>query len=192
MNVLILDWHIIHCMQNNHELDKLLQKDRAIFLGEVDKLEGVNVKLHVDTKLIYVRICEASTCPTEKVEAVLDKLEAQSVIEKIKFLTGKHLLYVSIVKQDGIIRICGDYKLTVNKIIKIDAYPLPKIDELFVTLTGGRTFSKLDLLQVYQQLVLDEASKPYTIISRHKGLIYTGTIVRHLVCWLLLPSFSEP
>ena len=40
-------------------------------------------------KLIYVRICKASTCPTEKVEAVLDKLEAQSVIEKIKFFDWK-------------------------------------------------------------------------------------------------------
>ena len=26
MNVLTLDWHAIHCMQNNQELDKLLQK----------------------------------------------------------------------------------------------------------------------------------------------------------------------
>ena len=27
MNVLTLDWHAIHCMQNNQELDKLLQKN---------------------------------------------------------------------------------------------------------------------------------------------------------------------
>ena len=77
-----------------------------------------------------------------------------------------------IVKQDGTLRICGDYKLTVNKIAKADVYPLPKIEELFTALTGGRAFSKLNLSQVYQQLaiVLCDESKPYTTINTHRGL----------------------
>ena len=50
---------------------------------------------------------------------------------------------VPFTKQDDTIRICGDYKLTVNKVAKIDVYPLPKIDELFAALTGDRAFSKL-------------------------------------------------
>ena len=29
-------------------------------------------------------------------------------------------------KQDGRVRVCGDYKLTVNKVSKLDAYPIPK------------------------------------------------------------------
>lgn len=65
-------------------------------------------------------------------------------------------------------------------------YPLPKTDKLLNALTGGRAFTKLDLSRVYRQLVLDEASKPYTIISTHRG-----TIVCNLVCQPLLPSFRE-
>ena len=49
-------------------------------------------------------------------------------------------------------------------------YPLPKIDKLFAALTGGKTFSKLDRSQAYQQLVLDETPKPYTTIKMHRGL----------------------
>ena len=58
------------------------------------------------------------------------------------------------------IRICSDYKLTVNKASKLEQYPLPKVEDLFSTLAGGITFTKLDMSQAYQQLVLgyDSAS----------------------------------
>ena len=60
---------------------------------------------------------------------------------KVKFSDwAAPILIVLITKQDGTIRICGDYKLTVNKIAKFDVYPLPKIEKLFTALTGGGAF----------------------------------------------------
>ena len=47
---------------------------------------------------------------------------------------------------------------------------LPKPEDLFAMLAGGQNFSKLDLLQAYQQLLLEESSKKYTTINTHKGL----------------------
>ena len=41
---------------------------------------------------------------------------------------------VTVLKKDGTVRICGDYKLTVNQASKADSYPLPKIDDLFASL----------------------------------------------------------
>ena len=73
-------------------------------------------------------------------------------------------------KKDGSIRICGDYKITVNQASKVDSYPLPKIDDLFASLAGGKTFSKLDLANAYQQIPLDEASRKLVAINTHKGL----------------------
>ena len=67
-------------------------------------------------------------------------------------------------------RLCGDYKLTVNRAAKPDSYPLPRIDDLFTALTGGKVFSKLDLAHAYQQIALDDASRKLTIINTHKGL----------------------
>ena len=145
-------------MQNNQELDKLLQKHRALFLDKLGKLEGIKVKLHVDTTT-YPSFCKARAVPLaiqKKVEAALDKLEAQGVIEKVKFLDWAAPI-VSITKQDGTIRIYGDYKLTVNTVVKTDVYRLRKIDGLFAALTGDRAFSKLDLSQAYQQLVLERS-----------------------------------
>ena len=74
------------------------------------------------------------------------------------------------VKQDGSVRICGDYKSTVNQVSKLDNYPIPKTEDLLATLGGGNKFTKLDMSQAYQQLLLDEDSKKYTTINTHKGL----------------------
>ena len=38
---------------------------------------------------------------------------------------------VPIVKSDSNVRVCGDYKLTANKVSKTGMYPIPKIEELF-------------------------------------------------------------
>ena len=72
-------------------------------------------------------------------------------------------------KSDGKIRICGDYKTTVNQVSETELYPLPKIEDLFSNLSGGKLFSKLDLSHAYQQLQLDK-SKDYVDINTHKGL----------------------
>jgi len=77
---------------------------------------------------------------------------------------------VPVVKQDGSVRICGDYKCTVNQVSKLDNYPIPKTDDLLATLGGGNKFTKLDMSQAYQQLLLDEESKKFTTINTHKGL----------------------
>ena len=67
-------------------------------------------------------------------------------------------------------RICGDYKVTINRSSKLESYPIPKVEDLFTALSGGKTFSKLDLSHAYQQLILEEESRKFTTISTHKGL----------------------
>ena len=62
-------------------------------------------------------------------------------------------------KKDGTIPVYGDYRFTVNQAAKLDTYPLLLIDDLFASLAGGVTFSKLDLAHAYQQVVLDDDAK---------------------------------
>ena len=61
-------------------------------------------------------------------------------------------------KSDGRVRICGDYKVTVNQAAKLEKYPLPCIEELFASLAGGKLFTTLDLSHAYIQVPLDEHS----------------------------------
>ena len=77
---------------------------------------------------------------------------------------------VPIVKPDGSIRICGDYKLTVNQASRVESYPLPRIEDIFASLSGGKLFTKLDLAHAYNQIPLDEESKKLVVINTQKGL----------------------
>ena len=104
-----------------------------------------------------------------KVEAELDRLEQVQILERVQFSNWAAPI-VPVVKRDGSIRICGDYKLTINQAAQTDTYPLPKIKDLFASLSGGKSFTKLDLAHAYQQIPLDEEAKEYTTINTHKGL----------------------
>ena len=48
---------------------------------------------------------------------------------------------VPVPKSDGAIRICGDYKVTINPSLQVDKYHLPRPNELFTCLTGGKVFT---------------------------------------------------
>lgn len=73
-------------------------------------------------------------------------------------------------KAGGGIRLCGDYKVTVNPVLKMDVYPLSLPEDLFATLAGGKVFCVLDLSSAYQQVPLSEESKRLLTVNTHLGL----------------------
>ncbi|XP_015608312.1 uncharacterized protein LOC107274076, partial [Cephus cinctus] len=77
---------------------------------------------------------------------------------------------VPVFKSNGNIRICGDFKMTLNPHIIMDIYPLHTIDDIFAKLQNGDTFTELDLTHAYMQFpVEEECSKLLTIVT-HVGL----------------------
>ena len=91
------------------------------------------------------------------------------VIEKVRYSEWAAPI-VPVVKPDNSIRVCGDYKVTVNSVLEFDQHPLSNPEELLVELSGGEKFSKLDLSRTYQQILLDEDSREHVTINTHKGL----------------------
>ena len=77
---------------------------------------------------------------------------------------------ITVPKPDGSVRICGDYKVTINPVLDVNHYPLPTPEDLFATLAGGKKFSKLDLSHTYQQVLLEEKSQEFVTVTTHKGL----------------------
>ena len=102
-------------------------------------------------------------------EQELKRLEEKGILKKVSHSDWAAPI-VPVPKKDGKVRVCGDYKVTVNQSLDVDQYPLPKSDNLFATLANGKTFSKLDLSQAYQQMVLDDASANFLTINTHLGL----------------------
>ena len=94
----------------------------------------------------------------QKVGIELDRLEKNGVIKKVK--TSKRASPIVVApKTDGNIRICGDYKSTVNTCVEDRTYPLPTANDIFAKLANGKYFSKIDLSGAYLQLALTEESK---------------------------------
>ena len=53
---------------------------------------------------------------------------------------------------------------------KLDRYPIPRVQDLFAKIGGGKTFTKLDLSQAYLQVPLDKESKKYVVTNTQKRL----------------------
>ena len=104
-----------------------------------------------------------------KVECELDRLAQDGVLVKVPYCDWAAPV-VAVPKADGAIRLCGDYKVTVNPVLDIDQYPLPKPEDIFATLSGGQLFTTLDLTHAYNQLVLHEESRKFVTVNTHKGL----------------------
>ena len=118
------------------------------------------------------KFCKARPVPytmREKVDKELDRLQEEGIISPIMNSSWAAAV-VPVLKPNGTVRLCGDYKLTVNRAARLDTYPIPTLDDLFSRLSGGSVFSKLDMSQAYAQLCLDDTSKKYTVVNTHRGL----------------------
>ena len=131
----------------------------------------MTAKFYIDEN-IKPRYCKPRPVPLAlraKVEAELDRLKETGVIRSVEYSEWAAPI-VPVLKSTGAIRICGDYKVTINQAVKVDKYPIPNINDLFTKLTGGVMYTKLDLSHAYQQVVLDEESRKLTTINTSKGL----------------------
>ena len=171
LKLIRLNWPVIKKV--SLELDTLLSKYKDLFKEELGTVQNYEVKLHVKSEA-SPKFCKARAVPyalKEPIERELERLEHLKIIEKVNHSEWAAPV-VPVLKPDGSIRLCGDYKITVNPVLEIDKYPLPTPEDLFATLAGGQKFSKLDLSHAYQQVLLGEESRKFVTINTHKGLYH--------------------
>lgn len=155
----------------NSKLPAIIEKYNNTRPSEYTAIKGVQAKtsLKPDAVPVFVRACPVSFKLLSLVEQELDKLENAGIIEKVT--TSKWATpIVPILKKNGKIRICGDYKVTLNSQLLVDDHPFPTIDELFSKLANGKKFSKLDLEQAYLQLEIAPEDRELLTISTCKRL----------------------
>ena len=175
LKCLKLDWNevilSIRHSQENSKVSSVLDKYASIFLPGLGTFSGqtVDINLQAEAKANFFKVRTVPFVLKQKIEDELDRLVREGVITPVASSPWAAPI-VPVTKQDGSVWICGDYKLTLNPVSIIDSYPLPRIDEIFTALSGGKYFSKLDLSHAYLQLRLSEASQPLTTINTHKGL----------------------
>ncbi len=157
--------------KSKEEFQKLLADYSAIFSEDLGCCKGfeaeVHLKEHAVPKFFKPRpLPFALKAPVGK---ELDRMEHRGVIEKVPFSKWAAPI-VPVIKPTGAIRLCGDFKVTVNPHMEVEQHPLPRVDELFAALAGGEKFTKVDFSEAYLQVPLSAASQESLVINTHQGL----------------------
>lgn len=162
----------IHTVNRESEdFKQLLRTYSDVFSEELGAQVGrkISIELKPEAKPIFLRFRQVEFALRPLVEKEIDSLVGQGIYEPVEYSDWATPL-VPVRKKDGSIRLCGDYRSTVNKVIKNNTYPLPTINEVLAIHNGAVCFAKLDLKQAYQQLVLDDESAEMLTVNTHKGL----------------------
>ena len=77
-----------------------------------------------------------------KVKEELNCLVAEGTLEPVQTSEWPSPI-VPVIKPDKSVRICGDFKQTVNPVSKLDKYPILKVEDLFVQLQVDVHLQKL-------------------------------------------------
>lgn len=77
---------------------------------------------------------------------------------------------VIVQKGNGSVRICVDFSRTLNRYLKRDHYPMPRMDDIFAKLTGCTIFCVLDCKGAYLQLEVQENCRHLLTVTTHMGL----------------------
>ena len=157
------------------EVMDLVERYIEVFTEKLGCLKDfkVNIPVPNDAKPRFLKARPVPYALRARVDAELDRLEEQVVWAKVSY--SRWAAQIVPVLKDAKdpaspVRICGDYKSTVNQVAPLDTYPIPNITDQLAAMSGGETFTKLDLSQAYQQLELDDQSKELLTISTHRGL----------------------
>ena len=149
----------------------LLNKHTKLFTDGLGKFSKGEANIFIDESVKPV-FCKARPLPyaiKDKVEKELDSMVEKEILSPVSYAEWAAPI-VPIQKQNGGIRICGDFKGTVNKCSENYKYPIPRTEDLYAKKSGVQFFSVLDLSMAYQQIVVNQRSRRYLTINTTRGL----------------------
>ena len=180
LNSIKVDWNHVFLVnsvrQENSKItanrvQSILKKYPEVFSDGIGKVNGIKAKLTLkdNAKPVFKKARPVPLSLKPKIERELDNLEKQGIISRVKSSEWATPI-VPVLKSDGSVRICGDFKVSLNQELQVDKYPMPNIQDISVNLANGQKFSKIDLRQAYLQLECEDDSKQLLTIITHKGL----------------------
>ena len=165
-------------------LASLLKEFEDVFAPTSGSIKGHVAHLHFKPDSVF-KMNKARPVPYAYrpiVEEELERLVQQGVLTPVEVAEFTTTPLVVVPKPNGRVRLCGDFKVSVNPHLNVQQYPMPTCDEVFQTLAGGQHFTKLDLADAYLQLELDEESRRYVVYTTHKGLFRVNRLAFGLAC----------
>jgi len=173
MESIQLNWPLLHLEISDTipALEEVLSKHASVFTESLGKMKNIQARIQIkeNARPRFWKARPVSLARKPAVDEALRELEAEGVIKKVATSEWAAPI-VTPVKKDASVRVCGDFKVTINSQLELDEYPLPCIDDIFASLGGGTLFSVIDLHHAYLQMEVEEHSKPFLSINTERGL----------------------
>ena len=103
----------------------------------------------------------------EAVEKEIELILKQGIIEPDSSEWASPIVIIK--KKDDIIHLCVDYR-RLNAMTQVDAYPMPRIDDILDQVGQARYITTLDLAKGYWQVPVAEEDHPKTAFITPRGL----------------------
>ncbi|XP_037924372.1 uncharacterized protein K02A2.6-like [Hermetia illucens] len=158
----------------HQKLNDILEENKQLFEEGLGKINNYQVKIHVKETAtpIHIPARPVRFGIQKSVEFELERLQQLGIISPvdpnetpIEWATPT----VNVVKRNGNIRICGDFRVTLNPALVTIRHPVPTFENIRQQLAKGEKYTKLDLRDAYLQFEISPESRKYLIISTHKG-----------------------
>jgi len=156
---------------NAVNVESIREEFPEVFKEELGMLKGLEAEIELQPG-VSPKFCKPRPIPFSLCTQVEQTLQQQVAdgellpVDQSDWATP----IVVVTKKDGKLRICADFKVTINPYLKIPTYPLPIPDEVFAALANGESFTKLDLPRAYKQIKVAAGSQGYLTINTHLGL----------------------
>ena len=134
-------------------------RDRPGRMKEIEHTIVTNVATPVHQRPYRLPYSQYSTVKME-----LEQMESMGIIRTSTSEWASPIVIVP--KKDGL---CVDY-WNLNRLFRLDAYPMPRVDEMIDRIGQGKYISTLDLNKGYWEVPVEETSQSKTAFATPFGL----------------------
>ncbi|UYV68201.1 K02A2.6-like, partial [Cordylochernes scorpioides] len=159
LNLFNIPFNYLHKL-DSFNIDSLLNDYESIFECKSGPIKCI--KCHLDVKADFIpkfyKFRQVPFALKQLVENEIDKLVDLNILSPIDKSDCASPL-VCVAKPNGQIRLCADFKKSLNPYLEEVKYPIPNIDSVLCNFQGKKLFTKLDLSKAYHQIEMDDISK---------------------------------
>lgn len=133
-------------------VNSLVPVDKRVF----PKMKNVQLRIPVDTSIVPVaqRVRRPPIALLTRIEEKLSQLLATDIIEPVTGAAPWVSPLVTIVKDNGDLRLCVDMRRA-NQAIQREHHMMPTFEDFLPRLTSSRFFSRLDIKDAFHQVTVD-------------------------------------
>ena len=160
--------------RQSKQLHELLEQFPRVLSTQTGKTTLINHHiLTTDCAPIRLRPYKIPHAYREEVLKELNEMEKAGIIQESDSSWAAPIAVVK--KKDGRLRICVDYR-KLNQVTQVDAYPMPRIDDLLDSVGQSTYITTLDLAKGYWQVPVAPEDRPKTAFTTPKGLFEFTTM----------------